>query len=220
MAFFNALNTKHWWWAWTLEGQYVAPGQTYERWLHDYQTPATHNDNITITSTHGKKVTVLLVAIQASRQAQIFHKVYRVNKGPKWPIVLAGDTRNQINLQPWNVSHSRLSGEWTGHDGSMLRIYDDGIGVRQFRVPKNCLAHPSPPCNSGSGSHIYPGGVIVFQLNNPTGNGAYGPIMDSSNRSSGSVTIIFHRSTDIITMKITGQAGSTTYCKTSASCRA
>jgi hypothetical protein len=213
MAFFNALNTKHWRWAWTIEGKYVG-GQTYKGWLDGYQD-TTHNDNVTITSTRGKKVTVLLVAIQLSGKTIIFHNAYTVQKGPI--VLAAGDTRPQINLNvAWNVSHSRLSGEWTGRDDSSLRIYDDGIGVRQFRVPKNCLAHPSPPCNSGSGSHTYPGGVIVFQLNNPIGNVAYGTIVDSSNGSSGSVTIIFHRSTDTITVKITGPAGSTTttYCKT------
>jgi hypothetical protein len=216
MAFFNALNHKDWQRAWRLEGQYVVPRQTYEGWRQGYQT-TTHNDNITITSTHGTTVTVLLVAIQISRQALIFHKVYTVRKGP---IVLAGDTRGgrsfSLNVQ-WNVSHSRLSGEWTGRDRSSLRIYDDGIGVSQFSVPRNCRTHPSPPCNSVSGSHTYPGGVIVFRLYSETGTKAYGNIVDSStNYPRVPVMIIFHRSKDTIAM-ITGQGSRTTYCRPRAS---
>lgn len=219
MAFFNALNRNDWRWAWRHEGQYVPGQKNYKNWRQGYQT--THNNNVTITSTHRNKVTVLLVAIHVNRQALIFHKVYTVQKGP---IVLAGDTRGLITLNAnvlWNVSHSRLSGEWTGRDRSSLRIYDDGIGVSQFSASQNCRTHPSPPCNSGSGSHIYPGGVIVFRLESETSNKAYGTIVDSSTNypivsSIDSVTIIFHRSKDTIAMT-TGQGHSTTYCGPRAS---
>jgi len=213
MAFSNALNHKDWLQAWRLEGQYVPRQKPYKVWRQGYQT--TYDNNITITSTDGNTVTVLLVAIQARGQALIFHKAFTVRKGP---IVLAGDTRKYLNLPVhWNVSHSRLSGKWTGRDGSSLRIYEGGFGVRQFRVLQNCRTHPSPPCNSVTGSHIYPGGVIVFQLNNQSGNEAYGTIVDSStNHPIVPVTIKFHRSTDSIAM-ITGQGGRTTYCGPHAS---
>jgi len=211
MAYVNALNHKDWRLAWRLEAKYV-PGQLpYKSWRQGYRT--TYNNYITITSTRGNAVTALLVAIQDSGKALIFHKVFTVQQGP---IILARDSRNYVEFNVlWNVSHSRLSGKWTGRDGSSLRIYEGGFGVWQFRVPRSCRTHPSPPCNSVSGSHTYPGGVIVFQLDYQSGNEAYGTIVDSSTHSSGSVTIRFHRSTDTIAM-ITGQ-GRTTYCGARAS---
>src|SRR5262249_11559783 len=209
MAYFNALNTKQWRWAWKLEGHNISKstGTTYKEWRKGYRT--THNNNVTITSTNGTTVSVLLVALQINGQAQICHNVYTVQEGA---IIIAHDQQVHPNLYAtWNGSFSSLYGDWAGPDGSNLRIYEDGIGVSHFRTSQNCRTHPSPPCNSGPSSQML-GGVIVYQLSSQTGNKAYGTVVDSSTaHSSRPVTIKFHRSTDSIVM-ITGPGHSTTYC--------
>ena len=215
MGFFNAINTKHWRRAWKLEGYNISKstGKTYKGWLRGYRT-TTHNDNVTITSTRGNTVSVLLVAIQISGQAQMWHNDYTVQDGT---IIIPHTVQKYLNpYLTWNVSLSRLSGNWKGRDGSSVRVYEDGIAVSHFRVSQNCRTHPSPPCNSGPGGQI-PGGAIVYRLYSEGSNKAYATVVDNSTtHSSGSVTIKFHRSTDTIAMT-TGQGGRTTYCGPHAS---
>jgi hypothetical protein len=213
MAYFNAINRKDWPRFGQLGGRNVSKlnRTTFKATVHGYRR--NHNDNVTITSTHGSVVSVLIVAIQNSGWALTFHDVYTVYGGK-----ITGASGSPASTFPlsWNKSSlSKLSGNWKGQNGGSLRIYEDGIGVRHFRTFQNCGTSSSQTCNSMSGGKIYPGGVIVFRLYRERGNRGFGHIVASSPHSNGHVTI--HRSKGIITMKITGQAGSTTYCKTSAS---
>jgi hypothetical protein len=207
VAFYNAINQHDWAQVWQLSGGQGQPGPAdLARTQHGFAK--TRNDDFTITSTNGNKVTMLLVATEVDGTTQIYHASYTVSGG----VIAHGSASTPAEIPLGSSDFSTFSGNWLGH-GRSLYISPAGLGIAKFRVFKSCTSDPSPPCDSVSGNQIYPGGVIVFQLASPNGNSAQGNIVDGSvPGSSGQVAITFQPSDDSIAMTTTAQNAPTSYC--------
>lgn len=203
MAFFKAINQRDWRQVWQLGGENL--GAPYPAMVRGFS--GTGHDDVTITSTHGNTVSVLLVAVQDSGQARIFQGAYIVDGG----VITQARQSLQVTVPREPAMFSAFSGSWLGH-GRSLTISPAGLGVAQLRVYQFCSINPSSPCDSVSGNDIYPGGVIVFQLTRENGNQARGYIEDGSvPGSSGPVTITFQPSTDSVALATASQ-GAESYC--------
>jgi hypothetical protein len=207
-AWYNAINQKDW-----AQVQRLWPGNTNQR--ESYAQTAqgfanTRQDYLTITSTRGNKVLVLLTAVETGGTAQIFHNYYRVNNG----VIVQGKERQPPRtITVKQAIFSTFAGKWLGNYRT-LSISPEGLGIAQFRVFRSCASNPSPPCDSGSGNQIYPGGAIVFQLTRQINNQVEGYIIDSSvsGLSGRLITITFRPSVDTIALTTAGWSAPASYC--------
>ncbi|MBO0807945.1 MAG: hypothetical protein J2P32_06540, partial [Actinobacteria bacterium] len=207
-AFFSAVNRHDWQRAWQLGGKNLSP--SYRAFVRGFA--GTARDDVTITSTRGGTVLVLLAAIQADGHARTYHGSYQVSNAA----ISRGQETLHSNGSRGPAVFSAFAGPWSGHDRS-LTISARGLGIASFRVFGFCSPHRLiRPCDSVSGNTIYPGGVTVFQLSSRSGDRAHGAIQDSSAplSASGPITVAFHRATDTITLTQPGQEAPDVYCGT------
>lgn len=207
-AFFSAVNHHHWQRAWQLGGKNLS--RSYSAFVQGFA--GTARDDVTITSTRGGTVLVLLAAIQADGHARTYHGSYQVSNGT----IRQGQETLHSNGSRGPAVFSAFAGPWSGHDRG-LTISARGLGIASFRVFGFCSPHRLiRPCDSVSGNIIYPGGVTVFQLTSRSGDRAHGSIQDSSAAlsASGPITVVFHRATDTITLTQPGQEAPGVYCGT------
>ena len=204
IAFFKAINHRDWPRVWQLGGKNL--GAPYAQMVQGFAK--TGHDDVTITSTDGNSVSVLLIAVQTSGQAQFYQGAYLVaNKA-----IVQGrqSLRATGPIEP--AIFSSFAGTWQGHDRG-LTISPGGLGVLRFRVFQYCSINPAPPCDSVSGNEIYPGGVTAFQLTRQSGNQAQGYIEDGSiPGTTGPITITFQPSADSLVMTTSSQSHGVTYC--------
>lgn len=207
-AFFSAVNHHDWQRAWQLGGKNLSP--SYGDFVRGFA--GTARDDVTITSTRGGTVLVLLTAIQADGHARTYHGSYQVSNGT----IRQGRETLHSNGSRGPAVFSAFAGPWSGHDRG-LTISARGLGIASFRVLRFCSRHRLiRPCDSVSGNTIYPGGVTVFQLTSRSGDRAHGSIQDSSAAlsASGPITVVFHRATGTITLSQPGQEAPGVYCGT------
>jgi hypothetical protein len=170
-SYFDAINLHAYRRVWRLGGRNLPPF-SYTKMVRGYAT--TRNDVATITATGGGKVWVLLVATQTDGSTKIYHIIYQLSH----QVIVHSLLLSQLLLSPGG-DFADFAGRWTAPDRT-LTITASGLGIGWFPVFRACTSDPQPPCDSASGTQVYPGGVTVFQLSGDNGYQAWGAIVDSS----------------------------------------
>ena len=170
LAFLDAINHQDWPRVWQLGAKNlnIPYGQMA------YSFPRTSDKDVFITSAIGDVVTVLLVAVEAHNQAQVYGGRYVAKNG-----VITGRVQSLQTTGPSEGLFTGLAGSWYGH-GRVLTISSHGLGIAEIRVYQPCTIYRSLPCDSIVSNYMYLGGIIIFQLTHENGNQATGFILGGS----------------------------------------